>query len=69
MVDRNLIESLGVSDDDVQQQIETALGPEQDQQPLGELLRSDAQHRPDTILTGRTYGRRAHLIIHQILSD
>jgi len=52
MVDRNLIESLRVSDAEVEQEISNALGP-QAEQPLGDLLQKDVKHQPNTILTGR----------------
>lgn len=52
MVDRNLIQSLGVSDDDVQAQLTEALG-QVDEQKLYGVGEGEAVHQPGAILTGR----------------
>jgi len=53
MVDRNLIQSLGMSDEDVENQLSEALGEDFSQESLGELIHETTTHQPGTILTGR----------------
>jgi small subunit ribosomal protein S1 len=52
MVDHILIQSLDISDEDVEKQLGAALG-EYDQDSFGELLKDTHQHEAGTILTGR----------------
>jgi len=53
MVDRNLIKSLQVSDEEVEKQIAEALGGKSDEQLLKDITEQEATHKPGTILTGR----------------
>ncbi len=52
MVDYNLIKSLNISDDDLEQQINNALG-EFDQDSLSCVMQDTTQHEVGTILSGR----------------
>jgi small subunit ribosomal protein S1 len=52
MVDYNLIKSLGVSDEDVEQQLSDALGQDFSPDALGEAIEDNAAHQPGSILTG-----------------
>ncbi len=53
MVDYNLINSLGLKDDDFQQQMTEALGGETNEDILREeLIKGEAVHKPGTILSG-----------------
>jgi len=53
MVDRNLIQSLGISNEDVESQLSEALGDDFNQESLGQLIHETTTHQPGTILTGR----------------
>ena len=53
MVDYNLIQSLGISDADIQQQLNDALGVDFKQEALGELIQDKTAHQAGNILTGR----------------
>ena len=53
MVDRNLIHSLKVSDDEVDKHIHEALGGDLTEETLGSAVDSKATHEPGSILTGR----------------
>ncbi len=52
MVDHNLIKSLGVSEEDIQQQLNEALGSEFDDQSMGQLVQETSEHAPGAILIG-----------------
>jgi len=52
MVDRNLIHSLDVSDKDVEEQFEQAMGQEFTSEGLGDLMSEKSAPQPGTILTG-----------------
>ncbi|RKY25504.1 MAG: 30S ribosomal protein S1 [Planctomycetota bacterium] len=52
MVDHNLIKSLNITDNDLEQQLSAALG-EFDQDSLGYIIQDTTQHEVGTILTGR----------------
>jgi len=52
MVDRNLIESLNISDDEIEQQMAAALGEDFSESSLGDLVKETVEHSPGTILTG-----------------
>ena len=56
MVDRNLMESLEISDDDVQQQLTDALGEEFSLDALGEMIKEKITHEPGKILVGHVVG-------------
>jgi small subunit ribosomal protein S1 len=53
MVDHNLINSLGVTDADVEQQISQAMGAEFDQEALSNVIQDKASPQVGKILTGR----------------
>ena len=53
MVDRNLIQSLGISNEDVESQLSEALGDGFNQESLDQLIHETTTHLPGTILTGR----------------
>jgi small subunit ribosomal protein S1 len=53
MVDYNLIKSLGVSDEEVQQQLQQALGSGFNQDTLGEMIQERTSHQTGAVLTGR----------------
>ncbi|MBN1556298.1 MAG: 30S ribosomal protein S1 [Phycisphaerae bacterium] len=53
MVDYNLIASLNISDEDVDQQLKAALGEEVSQDSLQGTMKDTTEHQPGTILTGR----------------
>ncbi|MDY6912892.1 MAG: 30S ribosomal protein S1 [Planctomycetota bacterium] len=52
MVDRNLIQSLNVSDEEVQKQLSEALGTEFNQDVFGDVVQETTTHQPGTILSG-----------------
>ncbi|MFP4053136.1 MAG: 30S ribosomal protein S1 [Phycisphaerae bacterium] len=52
MVDYNLIRELGVTDEDVQQEMAEAMGGEFTADALGEMVKGEAVHTPGTILQG-----------------
>jgi small subunit ribosomal protein S1 len=56
MVDRNLMESLSISDDDVEQQLTEALGAEFTLEALGEMIQDKINHEPGKILVGHVVG-------------
>jgi len=53
MVDHNLINSLGITDADVEQQISQAMGAEFDQEALSNVIQDKASPQVGKILTGR----------------
>ncbi len=53
MVDYNLIKSLDVPMDDIEQELADALGSDFDQDSLGGVIKDTMQHQPGTILPGR----------------
>ena len=53
MVDYNLIQSLGVSDQDIETQIAAALGDEFKQESLGDVIQQTTTHQPGAVLKGR----------------
>jgi len=53
MVDYNLIKSLNVSDEEIQQQLSEALGAGFDQEVLGQTIQERTAHQPGSVLTGR----------------
>ena len=53
MVDYNLIQSLDISDEELQQQLSDTLGEEFSQDSLGEVIDQKAAPQPGTILQGR----------------
>jgi len=53
MVDYNLIQSLGISEEEVQTQLDEALGQEFNEEVLGELLQDKGMPEPGAILKGR----------------
>jgi small subunit ribosomal protein S1 len=56
MVDRNLMESLSISDEDVEQQLTDALGTEFSLDALGEMILEKVTHEPGKILVGHVVG-------------
>jgi small subunit ribosomal protein S1 len=56
MVDRNLMESLQISDDDVELQLTEALGAEFTLEALGEMIEDKITHEPGKILVGHVVG-------------
>jgi small subunit ribosomal protein S1 len=52
MVDRNLIQSLGISDEDVEKELSQALGADYTSEALGEMVQQKTTPQPGTILTG-----------------
>ena len=56
MVDRNLMESLQISDDDVELQLTQALGEEFSLDVLGEMIQNKVTHEPGKILVGHVVG-------------
>ncbi|MEN6503620.1 MAG: 30S ribosomal protein S1 [Planctomycetaceae bacterium] len=53
MVDRNLINSLNISDDEVNQAVTDALGQEITEETFGALIQSRGTHEPGGVMTGR----------------
>jgi small subunit ribosomal protein S1 len=53
MVDRNLIQSLNVSNDEVERHVSEALGAGGDEELLSNLVDQKTTHQPGKILTGR----------------
>jgi small subunit ribosomal protein S1 len=53
MVDYNLIQSLNISDDEVEQQLQEALGGQSTEDMLGSMVKETGPHTPGQILTGR----------------
>jgi len=53
MVDRNLIESLNVSNDEVEKHVSEALGAGGDEELLSNIVDQKTTHQPGKILTGR----------------
>ncbi|MFB3890383.1 MAG: 30S ribosomal protein S1 [Phycisphaerae bacterium] len=53
MVDHNLIQSLGISDADIEKQISEALGSEFKQETLGDVIQTKTSPTVGAILTGR----------------
>ncbi|MBT3201589.1 MAG: 30S ribosomal protein S1 [Phycisphaerales bacterium] len=56
MVDRNLMESLQISDDDVDMQLTEALGEDFSLEALGEMIEEKITHEPGKILVGHVVG-------------
>ena len=52
MVDRNLIESLNISDEEIDAQMSAALGEDFSESQLGELVKEAGEHSPGSILIG-----------------
>ncbi len=53
MVDRNLIKSLGISDEDVESQLSEAMGEDFSPESLGQLIQETTAYQPGAILAGR----------------
>ncbi len=53
MVDRNLIQSLNISDEEVQAQLAEALGDEGEAEILNNIAETKGSHQPGQVLTGR----------------
>jgi len=53
MVDHNLIRSLGVTETDIEQQLQDALGGEYDPETLGAMIEEKTSHQPGAVLKGR----------------
>ena len=52
MVDRNLIRSLNVSEEELERQLSEAFGPELQEDALAGILQEKTVHQPNSILTG-----------------
>ncbi|MDP7163358.1 MAG: S1 RNA-binding domain-containing protein, partial [Phycisphaerae bacterium] len=52
MVDHNLIQSLGIRDEDVEQELSKAMGEKFSLDALGEMIQEKTPHEPGKVLTG-----------------
>ncbi|MFW6155344.1 MAG: 30S ribosomal protein S1 [Planctomycetota bacterium] len=67
MVDQNLIRSLGLSDEDLSNQLEQALGEDFDPESMGQMIDSTVtQFQPGTILEGRIVNKIGNDVLIEV---